>query len=212
MGEFEADFLRTAMGRVSFLAALGQVSKSVIESVNQEAYRTLGSGHRYQQQYLRETGLPAEQLLKQYLEQDRIRFAIAQKTKNGLVKLDMLMSSEMASYGADQTADYALLMPEPIATFISIARDEVTDYYLAGQNGPDIVNNAPNNKIRSKDGRMGGLDRLAPLHMVRNTPVFVVNNNKVRSISLTSAASTVKLITCTMATLTSLISLVTQLI
>ena len=184
IGEFEADFLRTAMGRVSFLAALGQVAKSVQETVNQEGYRTLGAGHRYQQQFLRETGRPAEDLLKYYLEQDRLRFAMAQKTKNGLPKLDMLISSEMSAYGADEDAEYAWLIPEPLAIFAAIARDEVTDYRLAGQAGPDIVNNAPANKIMAKDGRMGGLDRLAPMHMVRNTPAFVINNKKVENVSM----------------------------
>ncbi len=180
IGEFEADFLRTAMGRVSFLASLGQVAKSVQETVNQEAYRTLGSGHRYQQQFLRETNQPAENLLKYYLEQDRIRFAMAQKTKNGLPKLDMLISTEMSTYGADEDAEYAWLIPEPMAIFATIVRNEVTDYDKAGQAGPDLVNNVNRDRVMAKDGRMGGLDRLAPMHMVRNTPAFVINNRKVR--------------------------------
>ncbi len=182
MVEFEADFMKTAMGRITFLAALGQITRSVQETVNADGIVTLAAGHRYQQQFWREAGIPSEQLLKMYLEQDRERFAIVQKTKNGLEKLDAEMKKDMYKIGADQTAEYALLIPEEIAIFTTLARNEKTDYYLAGQLGPDRVNNVPGGVI-AKDNTMGSLDRLEPLHMVRNTPVFIVKNLKVENVS-----------------------------
>ncbi len=180
--EFEADFMKTALGRVTFLAALGQITRSVQETVNADGIVTLAASHRYQQQFWREAGIPSEQLLKMYLEQDRERFAIVQKTKNGLEKLDAEMKKDMWKIGADQTADYALLIPEEIAIFTTLARNEKTDYYIAGQQGPDRVNNAPGGVV-AKDNTMGSLDRLEPLHMVRNTPVFIVKNLKVENVS-----------------------------
>lgn len=177
MAEFEMDFLRTAMGRVSYLAAIRQVSNSVLETINADIITALGAGHRYQQQFLRETQIPAEQLFKRYLEDDRDRFAIVQKTKNGLEKLDLLINKEMQQYRG--VAD-ALLVPEEIAIFATIVRDEKTDFDKAGPEGPNRVNGLPG---LSAKANQGNLIRVEPMHMVRNTPVFIVSNLMVENVT-----------------------------
>lgn len=177
MAEFECDFLRTAMGRVVYLAAIRQITNSVLETINQEIIQTLAQGHRYQQQFLRETGIPPEQLVKRYMEDDRDRFAIVQKSKNGLEKLDLLINKEMQQYRGK--AD-AFLIPEEIAIFATIARNEKTDYYLAGQDGPSRVNGLPG---LNATANQGNLKRIEPMHMVRNTPVFIVSNLQVENVS-----------------------------
>lgn len=177
MAEFECDFLRTAMGRVVYLAAIRQITNSVLETINQEIIQALAQGHRYQQQFLRETGIPPEQLVKRYMEDDRDRFAIVQKSKNGLEKLDLLINKEMQQYKGN--AD-ALLIPEEIAIFATIARNEKTDYYLAGQEGPNRVNGLPG---LNATANQGNLKRVEPMHMVRNTPVFIVSNLQVENVS-----------------------------
>ena len=175
--EFEMDFLRTAMGRVVYLAAIGQIVNSVIETLAADIFRALGSGHRYQQQFLRETQIPPETLIKRYIEDDRDRFAIVQKSKNGLAKLDMEITKEMQQYRG--VAD-AMLIPEELAIFATIVRDEVTDYDKAGPEGPNRVNGVPG--PRAKDNQ-GTLVRVEPMHMVRNTPVFIVHNLMVENVT-----------------------------
>jgi hypothetical protein len=181
MAEFENDFLRTAMGRTRFLAALGQISRSVIETMNAEIIRALVTSHRYQQQFVREAGMPQEQQLKYFLEQDRERFAIAQKTKNGLEKLNLLINKEMSSYRGE--AD-CFLIPEEISIFTTIVRPEKTDYYLAGPLGPDRVNNAPGSRGALASGNtQGSLDRIEPRHMIQDVPVYIVKNLQVENVS-----------------------------
>lgn len=177
MAEFECDFLRTAMGRVVYLAAIRQITNSVLETINQEIIQALAQGHRYQQQFLRETGIPPEQLVKRYMEDDRDRFAIVQKSKNGLEKLDLLINKEMQQYNGKGDA---LLIPEEIAIFATIARNEKTDFYLAGQDGPSRVNGLPG---LNATANQGNLKRIEPMHMVRNTPVFIVSNLQVENVS-----------------------------
>ena len=181
MAEFENDFLRTAMGRTRFLAALGQISRSVIETMNAEIVRALVTSHRYQQQFVREAGMPQDQQLKYFLEQDRERFAIAQKTKNGLEKLNLLINKEMSSYRGE--AD-CFLIPEEISIFTQIVRPEKTDYYLAGQLGPDRVNNAPGSRGTLASGNtQGALERIEPRHMIQDVPVYIVKNLQVENVS-----------------------------
>jgi len=175
--EFEAGFLATAMGRVAYLAAIAQIINSALETIAAEIIQTLGAGHRYQQQFLRETQIPPETLVKRFIEDDRERFAIVQKSKNGLSKLDMMITKEMQQYRG--VAD-AFLIPEELAIFATIARDEATDYDKAGPEGPNRVNGVPG--PRAKDNQ-GALLRVEPLHMVRNTPVFIIHNLMVENVT-----------------------------
>lgn len=175
--EFEMDFLRTAMGRVVYLAAIRQIINSALETIAAEIIQTLGAGHRYQQQFLRETQIPPETLIKRYMDDDRDRFAIVQKSKNGMAKLDMMITKEMQQYRG--TAD-ALLIPEELAIFATIARNEVTDYDKAGPEGPNRVNGLSG--LNAKDNQ-GTLLRVEPMYMVRNTPTFVVHNLQVENVT-----------------------------
>lgn len=176
---FENDFLRTAMGRAHFLATLNQMSRSVMESINGEIMRSLVMGHRYQQQFLRDTSMPTEQQLSYLLDEDKNRFAIVQKTKNPLEKLDMMISKEMQRYRGE--AD-AYLIPKDISIYATIVPPEKTDYYLAGPLGPARVNNDALGTTLAAGDTMGSLDRVEPLHMVKNAPVFIVDNLQVENV------------------------------
>jgi len=116
MAEFEQGFLGTPMGRISFLAAIDQFADALQETINQDGMRTLCTGHRYQQTYMRETGLNNDKLIQYILDQDVERFGTVQKTKNGLEKLDMVISKEMAQWGGG--AD-CFLIPEELSIYAS---------------------------------------------------------------------------------------------
>ena len=136
---------------------------------------------------MRETQIPPETLVKRFIEDDRERFAIVQKSKNGLSKLDMMITKEMQQYRG--VAD-AFLIPEELAIFATIARDEATDYDKAGPEGPNRVNGVPG--PRGAKDNQGALLRVEPLHMVRNTPVFIIHNLMVENV--TEAESQLSLI------------------
>lgn len=167
--EFEHDFLRTPLGRSSFLAALGQMGRSVQETANAECVRTLVHSHRYQQQHLRELGIAPLSELRMNLKKDKERFAIVQKTKNGLEKLDMEISKEMNEY---RGVANGWLIPEEISIYATIVRPEKTDYYISGPEGPDRVNGRGG--VRPASANAPNLDRVEAQHMVRNNPAFIV--------------------------------------
>lgn len=175
MAEFELDFMRTVMGRAMFVSSINQIARSFLETANAEGVRALTHSHHNQVQWLREAGLSADQIFRRYLEEDKERFAIVQKSKNGLEKLDMLITKEMEMYRGE--AD-VFLVPEEVAIFTTIVPPEKTDYYLAGPRGPDNVNKTgANNRNGTK------LDPSQSLHAVRNTPVFIVKNLMVENVS-----------------------------
>lgn len=175
IAEFELDFMRTVMGRAMFVSSINQIARSFLETANAEGVRALTHSHHNQVQWLREAGLSADQIFKRYLEEDKERFAIVQKSKNGLEKLDMLITKEMEMYRGE--AD-VFLIPEEIAIFATIVPPEKTDYYLAGPRGPDNVN-----KTGASNRNGTKLDPSQSLHAVRNTPVFIVKNLMVENVS-----------------------------
>lgn len=170
--EFEHDFLRTPLGRVSFLAALNQMARSVQETANAECIRALINAHHFQHQWLREHGIIKEHDLKGYFERDRSRFAIAQKTKNGLEKLDMEIDKELRMWQGQ--AD-AWILPEEVMLYTTIVPPEKTDYFLAGILGPDRVNNEGNKQL-ARAGTTDPQDRVEPRRMVSNSPVYIARS------------------------------------
>lgn len=169
--QFEHDFLRTPLGRSSFLAALGQMGRSVQETANLDCVRALVSSHSTQEQHLRDLGIPNERLMADNRKKDVERFAIVQKTKNGLETLDMQISSEMHTYRGE--AD-AYLVPEEVSIYATIVRPEKTDYYLAGQEGPNRVNGIGGQ--RPSGGTGPALTRFEPQLMIRNSDGYIAKS------------------------------------
>lgn len=180
--EFESDFLKTAFGRVSFLAALRQIANSVKETFHQQAIRALTLCHRQQNQFLKETSQPSLNEFERFLRTDKERFGMVNKTKNALEKLDLLINKEMQMYGG--VAD-AYLIPEEIAIHTTIVPPEKTDYYIAGEMGPNRVNAVPTGRLSFAGNTQGTLERAEPMHMVRNVPAYVVKNRAIQGASET---------------------------
>lgn len=170
--EFEHDFMRTPLGRISFLAALGQMARSVQETANAECVRALMNSHHFQHQYEREHGILKEHDLKGYLERDRFRFAIAQKTKNGLEKLDMLVDKETRMKNGQVDA---WILPEETTIYTQIVPPEKTDYYLAGLLGPNRVNSEGDKRL-ARAGTTDPQDTIEPRRVVNNAPVYIARS------------------------------------
>ncbi len=166
--QFEHDFLRTPLGRSSFLAALGQMGRSVQETANLDCVRALVGAHSIQEQHLRDLNIPAERLMADIRKRDVERFAIVQKVKNGLEILDMQIASEMHSYRGEANA---YLVPEPVSIYATIVRPEKTDYYLTGQEGPNRVNGIGG--ISPSGGTGPALRRFEPQLMIRGNDGYI---------------------------------------
>lgn len=170
--EFEHDFVKTSMGRSSFFASLGQMARSVQETANAEVIRSLLHSHQYQQEYVRKHGIVKDLDLDGWLERDRDRFMTAQKDKNGLEKLDMVVNKELYVYGGSANA---WIVPEELSIYTTIVPPNKTDYWLAGQGGPNRVENAGARAV-AQAGTMGNMDRIEPVHWIRTTPVYVARS------------------------------------
>lgn len=177
--EFEGDFLKTALGRVSYLAALRQIVTAAKETLHQQALRSLTLCHRQQNQFLRECTQIKGSELQHMLKMDKERFAIVQKTKNGLEKLDMLISKEMQMYGGDANA---YLIPEEIAIHCTIVRPEKTDYYIGGQMAVDRVNGIQSAMPGFAGGTQGNLNA-GTIFRIRQFPAYLIKNRAIQGVS-----------------------------
>lgn len=131
--EFEGDMLNSDRGRFSVMTAMAQIVGSTQQSIELEIIRTLATSHRYQADYVRKSGIGGTNMLRYFMEQDRRRFAIAQKDDYGLEKLDLLISDEMRAWGG--MAD-TYLVPRSIKTHNTIAPPEKKFQYLGGDMAP----------------------------------------------------------------------------
>lgn len=167
--EFEHDFLRSPRGRSSFLAAVGQIMRAIQETGNVGGLRSLVHAHMYQHQWHAENGIPQDKLIERYLDQDVDRFALVQRTKNGLELLDMQITSEMHTYRGE--AD-AFLIPEEVTIYVTGVPAHKTDFYIAGQEGPDRINGIGG--LQPANAATQAVKRVESTRMVRQNPVYVV--------------------------------------
>jgi hypothetical protein len=176
MVEFEQNFLQTPMGRVSFMAAMRQIENSVVQTAVAEGIRSLLNCHRYQEQFRREHMGISVIDIQDALKRDRENFAIVQKVKNGMTKLDLDISKEMASYGGIANA---YLVPEEVSIYCQSVPSTATDYDKAGFMGPARINGTGPNQ----PGAAGTAKNVEPTYLVRNNNTYVVKDLRVEGVS-----------------------------
>lgn len=176
--EFEGDFLKTDRGRASFLGALRQITNATKQTMHYDGLRALINCHRRQNHLIKKTSPPGVNDIEKFLDVDIARFAGMIKEKNFMAKLHTEANKEMEQRGGE--AD-TYIMDEEVAIYQGLVRDEVTDYYIAGQDGPDRINK--------------GLKRpLEPRAMVVDCPVIILKKKLIQGIpeSEVAAASRVR--------------------
>jgi hypothetical protein len=178
--EFEADFLKTDMGRASFLGALRQISNALKNTIHYDGIRAIVNCHRQQNQFLKKATVSPEKEFERFLDNDIFRFALVQKEKNGLVKLHAEINSAMQAAGGE--AD-AYLMPEGIAINQALVRSENTDYYMAGQMGPDRINGLARYSGPAGANTQGTLARVEPTHMLVDSTVYIVKEMNIQGLN-----------------------------
>lgn len=166
--QFENGFMGTPMGRSAFLATLGQLGRSAQETANLDCIMALVSAHRYTEQHHRELGVTNERLLEDNMRRDVERFAIVQKTPNGLVILDSQISSEMHTF---RGVANAYVIPEEVSRYAELVRRENTEYWLAGQPAVDRI--AGVGGVRPSAGSGPALNRVEATHMVAKNDAYI---------------------------------------
>lgn len=167
---FEQGFLKTAMGRSSFVTSMGQIARAKSETINVEVVRQYVNAYKFQVRLQREYGVIDEYDLDKFLKRDRDRYALVQKTKNGMTKLDADVNEEMTAWGGSANA---WMITADVAIYNTFVRDEVTDYWKAGPAGPGRINNTNLLKGVESANITNSLDRIEPYHMVRDSAVFI---------------------------------------
>ena len=176
MFEFEHDFVRTALGQLSFIKGLGQIARSLQETANVEIVRALVQAHRFQQQFQREHGVFRKGNLKEVLELDRDRFGLVQKDQTGLESWTAQVKAEMWAWRGQANA---ILMSEEISIYCTFVGPVRTHYDKAGPRGPARINNDPSARFQAASGTQGSLSSVQPEAMVRQTPVFFARSHAV---------------------------------
>lgn len=166
--QFEHGWIKTLLGRQSFLIGLGQIARSFQETANAEVIRALLHAHHYQQQYVRENGQVKRLDFLDYLREQRDYFAYFQKTQNGAAMWDQKTDTEMYTYHG--MAD-TIMVPDKMMTYITF-RPENVNYYLAGPRGPDRVDDIPGKNSEITPVHLA--DRLEPQRWMNNKRVYQV--------------------------------------
>lgn len=170
MIEFEHDFVRTAMGQMSFMKGLGQIARSIQETANIEVIRALVNGYRYQQKFMSEAGFFKKGDLMAALERDRDNFALVQKDQQGLEKWDAHSRKEQKIWRGTSNA---IIMGEEVSLYTELVGPERILYKNAGPLGPARINNTPLEKYSASGDTQGNLERIEAVRAVRDTQVFV---------------------------------------
>lgn len=175
--EFELDFVTTPLGRTSFAASIGQMSRSIQETGNVEVLRALLGCHRPQQVYIRKHGIVADNDLDGWLQRKADRFMAAQKDAFGLEILATQVEQDQEQYGGQGNV---WILGREVADYCRF-RDEKSLYYKGGQEAVDRVNNRSTG--RSAAGNtMGNVRSLEPPGMIGDTPVYFAKSMNVDSI------------------------------
>jgi hypothetical protein len=175
--EFENDFVKTPLGRTSFMASLAQMARSVQETANVEVLRALLHCHRFQQMYVRQHDIVGKEDLDAWLNRKAERFMISQKEEFGLEKMSTMIDQEQEQYGGRANV---WILGREVHDYCSLVPPEKIFNYLGGQEAVDRVNGRHQNHSAA-GGTMGNVRSLQPERMIGTTPVFLAKSNFVES-------------------------------
>lgn len=164
--EYEHDFVRSGEGRTSFVAALAQIARATQETANAEVIRALMHADMADDNYKKQNEVITDKTIREYIENDRERFAIAQKSEHGLPKLSVDINNELDQYNG--MAD-TFIMPQVMSDYLEF-RPESTEYYRQGQ-PKTLTVQAPH-----------PLDNPLPTRFVREAPVYMTRSKHIEGV------------------------------
>jgi hypothetical protein len=134
--QLEHGFMSTARGRANYFQSIRQIANAVNETNNFGVLSAYLSAHDYKKQWQRQHGYHRASNFSRHLQRECNHWAILQKTKFGMEKLDADIVEDMNRYKG--RADMWIL-PTRLSVYLRLVRSEKTDYYLAGSQGPRNV-------------------------------------------------------------------------
>lgn len=170
--EFEQDFIKTTMGRTSFMASLGQMARAVQETANVEDLRALVGCHVYNQILQRKFGIIKDEDLEGYWDRKVNRFMCVQKDDRGLATLDVEIDDEATAYQAEMNVwildrrmhDYTRIV-NPMYSEFSKGGERAVSRFLGAPEGAPAAGNT-----------MDGVKSLQPTNFINQTPVFLAKS------------------------------------
>lgn len=178
--EFEHDFVKTALGRTSFIASLAQIGRSFQETANVEVIRALLGCHRSTQIFVRKYQIVRDGDLDAWLDRKAARFMIAQKEDFGLEKLNVAIEAEQEKY---QASANCWILGREVVDYCQVVDPNRTLYYLGGQEAVNRINGRPAGG-QAAAGTMGNVRSLQPDAMigVQGVPVYLAKSYVVDSL------------------------------
>lgn len=169
---FEHGFMSTPEGRANYVLTLRQIARAVKETTNFGVIYAYLTAHNYNRTWEEKHGYFRKGTLSELLKRNKAMWAVAQKEKNGMEKLDAQIVEWMNRYRAE--ADTWILPPK-LTIYLRLVPTEKTDYYVAGEEGPRRVNdivgagrpresNAPEKRIH---------DMVEPYALFKKSKVYI---------------------------------------
>lgn len=169
---FEHGFMSTPEGRANYVLTLRQIARAVKETTNFGVIYAYLTAHNYNRTWEEKHGYFRKGTLSELLKRNKAMWAVAQKEKNGMEKLDAQIVEWMNRYRAE--ADTWILPPK-LTIYLRLVPTEKTDYYIAGEEGPRRVNdivgagrpresNAPEKRVH---------DMVEPYALFKKSKVYI---------------------------------------
>ncbi len=170
--EFEQDFIKTAMGRTSFMASLGQMARAVQETANVEDLRALVACHTYNYILHRKNGILKDEDLEGYWDRRVNRFMCVQKDKRGLATLDVEIADEQDAYQAEANV---WILDRRLMDYTRIVNPLYSEFQYGGERAVSRFLGAPEG-APAAGGTMESVKSLQPQNFVNQTPVFLAKS------------------------------------
>jgi hypothetical protein len=170
--EFEHDFVRTPLGRTSFMASLAQMARSVQETANVECLRALLNCQRYNMALVRSSGIVPDGDLDAWLDRQRDQFMCVQKDERGLLELNKRIDIEMEQWGG--RADVWIIGRE-VMDYMQLVPPLFTEFDKGGPEAVARLQGRPQNGSARGD-TMGNVKSLQPEGFIAGTPTYIAKS------------------------------------
>ena len=127
--EMEADFMDTAAGQEHYAFTLNQLANGIIMDINIGVINAYLNANAYRRRLEQTHGMPVSTDFADKIATEIEMWAIIQKRKNGLKKLDTLADEMMKSW---QGSANMWIFPPKVKQWVTLVPPENTDFYMTG--------------------------------------------------------------------------------
>lgn len=139
MYEMEANFMDTPEGREHYAFTLNQMANGIVMLLNVGVINAYLEADNYQAEWEKSNGMRVASDIYLRIEREISLFAIVQKEKHGLRKLDALVSEWMEAY---QGTANMWILPPMLKMYNDLVPPENTEFYRAGPRAPINLDDA----------------------------------------------------------------------